>query len=419
MRTRTWVCALSMSSAVAASLMACGDDTNTGGFGGDSSTTTTQSAVTHAVTSVTSTKAATTSSVTASVTVSTSSSSSSTGSGIVGSEDCPADPGFLLPRDPANNPGANAVVISDSTTGKTDDLQTFCTPDSTAGDVVYQFEIQDACTFDAKLEEVGAFDGAISFRSTCDARVGQYNCQNAATHGEEYKTFLQPGTYFVVVDGANGSEGDFSLTLDCAVGTCGDGVVGDGEQCDSGPGSTPGDGCGDPGTANACQLVVVSSADNCTGVSTISVAPGAPTYTPTSPPPFTTVGAVDDFVGSAACDLNLGGVDRVFQIQPTVSGTLNITIGEDPSGANLCDGSPSACWGSVLYLRDGACTTATPTELDCGFADYSTDPPSLGSVYTISAAVTAGNLYTLVVDGATSDPTFDVGPFFLKTELVP
>ena len=67
---------------------------------------------------------------------------------------------------------------------------------------------------------------------------------NCIAYGSLSVTFdaVQDETYFIVVDGFYGDEGSYQVNVGCGGGSCGDGVVNTGEECDDGN-SQDEDGC--------------------------------------------------------------------------------------------------------------------------------------------------------------------------------
>lgn len=299
-----------------------------------------------------------------------------------------------------------------TTIGAIDDYKTFCAdPDasSSAPDVVYQLSFASECTMSLLLHSEPGFEGALDFQTSCGA---DFYCVAPTLGNAALKLPVLPGSYSVVVDGVNGSSGAFSLDVTCDVPQCGDGVVNSGEDCDGGPGATPGDGCGDPGTPNACKIEQTTAADTCADVVPVAVAAGAHFLLPAVPPPFNLTGASDDYHSvDPSCSPN-PAVDQVFGFIPAVDGTLTVTIGRDANGQAYClqDPIPAGCWNHTLYLREGTCETGT--ELTCAFPDYVTDD----GVITVTAFVSAGVPYYLFVDGEDLSP-YDVGPYILDVQL--
>jgi cysteine-rich repeat protein len=387
MRTKTtWLWVLGLCAGPWAAGAGCGDDETQGGGGQGGSTV-----------SVSSSSKAT----------SSSSATTSAGGGEGGGSVTPDDacPGPIVTLAPGGAP----VTITGSTTGRNDDYKTYCADvDATtsAPDVVVQLDVTAACSLEVSLTDTGAFDGVISMRhQQCDARLGNDFCYNIATDNEVAREHVAEGTHFVVIDGANGTSGDFSLTISCTAPTCGDGIVNPGEQCDHGP-AQPNDGCGDPGAANECQTEAQTAADTCPGTP-IPIDGGETLFLPASPPLYNNADAADDYKGGCMPGGEVGGRDEVFAVTPTADGVLTVTVGEDYLGAPYCPAMVPECWANYVYIREGNCTAMT----DAACVGY-----DVNGVSQATLNVNAGTTYYVFVDGLNFD-FYSAGPYILRLEL--
>lgn len=354
-------------------------------------------------------------------TTTTSSSTGGAGTGGAGgsataqfSDDCPPDTLSI---------GIGSTTITGSTAAPaTSGFTTFCADTAgTTADVVIALDLASDCTLELNLNDVGAFDGVLSIRKAqCTTRVAGDVCLNSAADNELYKTYAAAGLYYVVVDGANGSVGDFSLGINCSAPACGDGVVDPSEECDSGPGVTPNDGCGDVGQANECNVEAQVGSPTCPGTA-VTIDLNDTAYFPPSAPTYSTIGSVDDYInvdmetGPCFQEIAAGGPEQVFEITPTASGTLTVRTAHDAMGASPCgpdpmnpDFSDPFCVDRVLYIRSGPC--ATGTQLACTNINTTTWETS------VSTAVVAGTPYYVFVDGYN---TGAAGPYVLEVNLVP
>lgn len=140
-----------------------------------------------------------------------------------------------------------AAPTAGTTAGGTDDHTPTCTQPGSA-DIVYELTLAADAVIGVSTNTAGTtYDTALHVReASCvdpsaeiacnddvDAQGGNYNSELgfAATAGVPY---------YIIVDGYNGEEGDFELTLTQA--TCGDDTVDLGEACDDGN-TDDGDGC--------------------------------------------------------------------------------------------------------------------------------------------------------------------------------
>ncbi|MEJ7734715.1 MAG: hypothetical protein WKG00_36665 [Polyangiaceae bacterium] len=328
---------------------------------------------------------------------------------VEGTDTCPGASVTLAPGE--------AVKGGGTTTGAIDDYTTFCGDTQAgmdAGDVVFQVTTSAPGTFRAVLDDVGAFDGVVSIRrDTCEARAPNDECVNLGTDGEDYTTDLAAGTYWVVVDGANATAGDFTLDMSLAAAVCGDGVVNEstGEECDP---VTSDDTCFPPGDPEECtfQPPPVASLQTCPGYE-VAIAGDQSLVLG----PFNNGTYNDDQVGSCAGDV--GGRDNVFQFAPSESGLMTVVLGNDAAnGQPWCDtcGNDACtdgdgCWAFTLYAREGACDGGSAVELDCAF-----DPTFVEKTATVEFPVTGGSTYWVIVD-STYDGPFTAGPYYLEASL--
>lgn len=149
-----------------------------------------------------------------------------------------------------------ALSIDGSLKDMHDDLSTRCGSTGSAwtnADVVYQVEILDEMTLEVQLI-AKAFAPVLSVRATtCEAEQVDDRCVAAQDVVTSFSLAMEPGTYWFVVDSADGRRGPFWLGLTGAKARCGDGVVNPStEECDAGPG-VPGDGCFDPEADKGCM----------------------------------------------------------------------------------------------------------------------------------------------------------------------
>ncbi len=312
-------------------------------------------------------------------------------------------------------------VATGTTIGAQDDLKTFCGDiDATtaAPDAVFAIQLTEACTMRLSVAGMDLLDPVLELRKTaCEVESGGDSCINRTTLLNEYHDeALEPGTYYVVVDGANGSSGAFELRAECLPPTCGDGVQNPGEACDYG-GAFPDDGCADPGSADECQVEAADPGlDTCAGSEAgapIDIDPTETLYVPATMPYLTTLGAKDDAMGS--CQGEAGGRDMVFKVRPSAAGTLTAVVGEGYMNEKLCPDEflgevPLTCWDRSLYVRT-SCSDAG-TEVGC-----SDDPADAGAAETVQIPVVAGQDYYVFVDGYNDSTMYATGQFVLRLSL--
>jgi cysteine-rich repeat protein len=190
-------------------------------------------------------------------------------------------------------------------------------------------------------------------------------------------------TYFIVVDGYASEFGAFTLSV--TPGTCGDGTLDPGEQCDDGNAAS-GDCCSATCAYESSSASCTDDADPCTsdvcdGAGTCRHDPpgtcNACSATTVIPPGGGTFMGMTS--GSSTLTGSCGGgsaPERAYEWTPAVSGTWTLS---------LC----GSAYDTVLYVRDASCTT-----------DLACDDDSLcGTPSRIDFAATAGQTYVIVVDG--------------------
>lgn len=314
-------------------------------------------------------------------------------------DSCPVSPVGLVAGTP--------VIITDTTSGKTDDFTSFC-GDTGGGapDAVFAFTLPAAGTLivqvaaDTSVEDPsGVLNPAVYLRTDCSEDL---SCFDFDEQAELVAGDFPAGTYFFIVDGSAGSSGAFQLTALFSLPVCGDGVVNAGEACDVGAAAVD-DGCGDPGDPNECQTEAAGSDDTCPGA-VVAVTAG------TTIVHGSTLGYGDDLRSPRAAEG--GGPDRVYQIVPAITGTLSIALGLGPDGStDVCAAnvaSPS-CWDRALYARSSCEGELFADEL--GFSDQ-----GALDVEEISFPVTAEVPVFVVVDGYDGQ-FYSHGTFDLRVHL--
>lgn len=171
------------------------------------------------------------------------------------------------------------VVQGDSTNGLNQTIPV-CNNTSLAAEIVYSFTIDQKIGIQAMS---AGYDTVLSLRKTCldDTPAGTVACSDdsapPSNYGSRVNAVLDPGTYFLIVDGFDATQfGPFTLTIQAAPDGCvpncdgqfcggNDGCGGDCGQCDAGfackdlhcypDPCTPdcqGRACGDDGCGGEC-----------------------------------------------------------------------------------------------------------------------------------------------------------------------
>ena len=314
------------------------------------------------------------------------------------------------------------LTVKGTLDGAADDYVSFCAdtdPGPGAPDVVYQIDVPATASVTVQISASG-FVPALSLRKVeCGTRFSGDTCLNLGAGNVSAKVSLNAGSYWVVVDSANGQTGTFDLSVTAATPKCGDGVINPGEQCDP---AVPGDddGCFNPGTPDECQFgepppdpAIVM----CPG-GLITIAKGDAFQLG----PYNNGAGQNNFIGTcspqAMGDPTPSGPENMFHIIPNADGMLTAVIGhaEDPTQL-YCDVNLDDCADFIMYLRKGACESADPAD-ELGCADYTLNPNSpfgYDELLTIEAQVKANTDYWLIVDGL--DQVYGIGGYFLELKL--
>ncbi|MBW2527586.1 MAG: DUF4215 domain-containing protein [Deltaproteobacteria bacterium] len=304
------------------------------------------------------------------------------------------------------------------TSQASDDYQSFCGSgaggSSSGADLVYMFSTTQTGTLQLTLTaQGGSFDPVMYLRTTCDDDGSTVWCRDLGDSQESFKQHLTPGTYYVFVDGADGSSGAYSLRVQFSAAQCGDGVTNpnNSEQCDDGNNQT-GDGC------DACSIEA-NAFEDCSSPQFRSILPGSRTLSGSN------LGNADDhtFPGTVCGTQDFGGgPDQVWALVPQASGTLRLRLGfvEDLS-ASACVADPSGpyCFDRVLHVRhaDGDASESACANI----ANHLTcDGPGAPHTQDVSFAVTAGETYFVFIDShwnGGGTPAYVSGPYYLHVDL--
>ncbi|MEJ7729410.1 MAG: DUF4215 domain-containing protein [Polyangiaceae bacterium] len=272
---------------------------------------------------------------------------------------------------------------------------TGCAPTVSAHDAVYQ--VTSDITGKMKVDVTGQFDAAVYVRSSgsasmvCEA-TGSANVVGCADKldGNGAEQVVVPVVAgqptFVYVDSTTTTQaGLFELAVEVTPAVCGDGVLDGLEGCDDGNTSS-GDGCD-----ALCQLEPAGANDACPGQPVALVDQGDGTHTATI-----LSGNTNLATGITLTGCTSSGIDAVYAVAAPIDGVLVASV-------------PTAAFNTSIGVRTDCAVTAS--QLDC-----SNDNAGLGGE-TVAVAVTAGQLYFVIVDStATANPK---GPFQLDLAVLP
>jgi cysteine-rich repeat protein len=396
MRTNHVLWALRLFAPSVLAIASCGDD-ETGNVDDDgqggATTSTTATTVTGSSSATTASATSASTGATASTTGTTASATTATGGSANDFDACPGAPITVPPGE--------AVNIQGSTAGLQNDFQMFCAVGSGAPDAVYRVSLPGACSFKATATGTNGMNPAVSIRYQDCASEGSGD--QCAASGTPIVFHQEPVTMWVIVQGQEGSLGDFTLSIDCGEPSCSDGVLNPGEACDFGP-DVAGDTC-----TPACTIEATAAPDDCGDLAAAISIPAGDSHAPTTDLWFHNGDASDDSKGSCMFAGESGGKDEVLQIVPQVSGALTVSTAVDMDNQPVCTTFlEPECWYSFLYVRGADCLSGP--ELGCNGIDVNT------GVNKLTVNVTAGQTYHLFVDGL-NDTYLGEGPYTLHFNL--
>lgn len=310
-----------------------------------------------------------------------------------------------------------------------DDLTTFCSDtvsDPGNPDVAYELQVTGDITLTAVLTATN-FNPAMSIRlTTCGEELGGDTCLDLGSAAEHTLLGLGTGTYWLVVDSADGSTGPFTLDLTATTPACGDGVVNPGEQCDPGTAAeSSDDGCWNSGTQDECTFgepALDTNVTACPGYGPVSIDISADPQNPT----ITRLGPHNNGSGGVSqqndttqdlmiCGWPALGPENVYQVTPTSDGTIHARIGHDSNGDPAC--GTIGCDGDfILYARKDQCAPIEPADPTQQLACVDFDAGG-EEILEITFPVTADSNYWVFVDGL--DTEWGIGPYYLELWLVP
>lgn len=106
--------------------------------------------------------------------------------------------------------------VTGTTVGSSDRFQATCAGGAASPDLIYRLQIRRRSTVRITSEQTD-WDGAIYVRSDCTDQTSELACNDDAGDNRHsmLETELEPGTYFVFMDGfASANQGAFSLDVD-------------------------------------------------------------------------------------------------------------------------------------------------------------------------------------------------------------
>jgi hypothetical protein len=253
-----------------------------------------------------------------------------------------------------------------------------------AGEAIFYFDLTGPADVLVSTDHPGTgYNTAVYLRSICDDPSTQLACASGGMLGDSLvETNVEPGRYYVIVDGVAGGEGDFELSLDILP------IVAEGDPCDlTGQTNRCADGstCTDTPTGPIC----VGEQAACES--------GATPLTPPATVMSDTVGLPD--VYAPGCSFDGGAGELVYSVD-VPAGAYDLVATVTPTNF-MGDG-----FDPILTIE----TTCGDPATDVGCADSGAEEPE--TVIVLDAAAGA---YYVLVDGWNGT----AGAFALDVSLRP
>jgi cysteine-rich repeat protein len=297
---------------------------------------------------------------------------------------CPGTPITLS----ATGDTRKATVTGD-TSLSVPSMESFTCGGGAGKDIVYSLTSDVAGR--AVLHLSAQWAALLSVRKNCAAAATETSCKALPAGGgqTDLAVPLAAGeTIYVIVDGAGGQSGPFSLDVTISAAYCGDGLAMYPEQCDDGN-TASGDGC-----SETCKLEGADpGAGNCPGIAYTFVG------NPNAPRTIELAGDVSllaSTMGAFGCGSIAGGKDQAYEIRPTIDGALTAVLYAD---------YPEA----ALHVRRECSLSAT--EVDCHMEP--TGP------VRVTFPVSANQAYTIFVDSKSGAAFATGGTYRMELTLSP
>lgn len=259
----------------------------------------------------------------------------------------------------------------------------------------------------------------------CDDDAYTWWCCDYGVDGEQIWFHTEPQLYYLHLDGADQTSGDYTLNVEFDEPQCGDGVVNPapsgaggagggpaGEECDDGDDSDPNDGC------HQCQFIANPQHDTCPGEQ-LFLSPNVHFVLTGSTTSYS--GDYEHVVGDQ-CSLpgQPPGRDRIYDLVPQVDGMLTASVGRDVTHSiDICAAwgpNDPGCWDRALYVY-GPPNGCPNSQIAC--SDDANDPMAIEE---ISFPVVANEHYHVVIDSHDDIypwPHQFYGTYSLHLELLP
>jgi len=246
----------------------------------------------------------------------------------------------------------NGASVTGSTVGSSDQQDPGCGT-SNAGDHIYSITPLYGGDLTISLDNPGTdYDEFLHVRTSCNNQNSEIACDDVP--GEVVITVTAGQTYFIIVDGYAGNEGNYELTLTMPETVCGDGLDND----------TDGDTDCDDVDCNgvgSCPLVCPIVADATGNINGANITG--------------TTNNASHFGGAPTCNSSNSAGDHVYAVTPPFDGVLTASLD-----------NPGTTYDELIHVRTDCSDVGT--ELACD------DTPG-----EVTFNVTGGTTYYIFVDG--------------------
>jgi cysteine-rich repeat protein len=331
-------------------------------------------------------------------------------------------PHALAPMD--NGMGVMEATGSGDTTSSTDQVEEGACDDIDSGagnDHVWKFTLAVASDVVVMTDETTTFDSVLRvMTSPCDitTEISEYGTEDGCSDNEGAAEFLgyvrlQPGTYYVVVDGYSTADaGQYSFSYFAWPTTCGDGVVDELEFCDDGN-SAAADGCSAKCEVETGYICDDGEPSVCTGGSTSAMPPAPGDLV------LNEYMAADNTSDTNCDGVTTGTEDEFVEIVNVSNKTLdlaNVTISDSvtmrhtfAAGTQLPPGQAFVVWNAGAPACPGVTRFAVASSGQLGLNDAGD---------TISVELGATSLLSYTFGAATTNVSANLSPELTGTTYV-
>jgi cysteine-rich repeat protein len=326
----------------------------------------------------------------------------------------------LCPGDAYTLANGDSLLLQGDTAMASDDYNPTC-DDGNGPDLVYAITFNEPGTVDVSLFSFdGSIDPVLMVRTGCENEETTLLCRNNSPQSRSYRFAVAADTYYVIVDSASATSGQYNLSITVDTPACGDGAVNPGEECDDGNMEVM-DGCDDECHAEA------GIDHDCANPITAEVFSGVPQSINGNTFSSMIVNDYNHTTDPNCSDVDGGGPEHVIQLTTQSAGDLHLRLGynpmypTDPRSDCDIDELGIRCWVRTMYVRS-TCADAG-SQVGCfgpgGTSDGPGGDPNDFVEDLVIPDVSPGEVYYVFVDSywnGVTPPCGDVcvsGPYTL------